>query len=136
VKKVDDYLIKIFDMVEDSSNEDKPWYYNTAVIMTADHGGYGTDHGPHPDYLQECQLPFGVWGHLIPKGIDAYDYCDLSRKDPGGTRGSNYNTNYEDQPIRHADGVDLGLNLMGLPPIDNDDPDDKSIIQGMKLKLP
>jgi len=130
VKLVDDYLAKIFDMVKATSNKDKAWYYNTDVIMTADHGGYGTSHGSHPDYMQECQLPFGVWGHLIPRGVDAYDYCDLSRKDQGGVRGENYNTDFTDQPIRHADGVDLALSLMGLPEIDG------ALIKGMKLKLP
>lgn len=130
VKLVDDYLLKIFDMVEKTINKDKACYYNTVVIMTADHGGYGTTHGPHPDYLQECQLPFGVWGHLVPKGVDAYDYCDSSRTDPGGERGSNYNTTYTNQPIRHADGVDLGLSLMGLPAIDG------ALIKGMKISQP
>jgi predicted AlkP superfamily pyrophosphatase or phosphodiesterase len=71
VKKVDRYLIKIFEMVKDSKNEDKPWYCNTAVIITADHGGIGKFNGGYPGDLKECQLPFGVWGHLIPKGVDA-----------------------------------------------------------------
>ncbi|MDH4241254.1 MAG: alkaline phosphatase family protein [Phycisphaerae bacterium] len=130
VIKVDNYLAKIFDMVKASSNEDKPWYYNTVVIMTADHGGIDYNHGGSPADLRECQLPFGVWGHLIPKDVDPYDYCDLSRKDPGSVRGPNYNTSFTDQPIRHADGVDLALNLMGLPEIDG------ALIKGMKLKLP
>ena len=130
VIKVDDYLAKIFEMVEAWYNKDKPWYYNTAVIMTADHGGINYSHGGSPGDRREFQLPFGVWGHLIPKDVDPYDYCDLSRKDPGTGRGTYYNTSFTDQPIRHADGVDLALNLMGLPSIDG------ALIQGMKLKLP
>jgi hypothetical protein len=130
VVNVDTHLETIFNMVKGLSNKDKPWYYNTAVIMTADHGGIDKNHGDYPADRKECQLPFGVWGHLIPKGVDPYDYCDSSREDPGTGRGDIYNTTYTDQPIRHADGVDLALNLMGLPAIDG------ALIKGMKLKSP
>jgi hypothetical protein len=119
----------ILSMVENSSNA--AWYYNTVVIMTADHGGIGNGHG-NPEIQQEYELPFGVWGHLIPKGVDAYTYSGGTRLDPVNSRGNDYDIPYNDteQPIRHADGVDLGLNLMGLPAIDG------ALIKGMKISQP
>jgi hypothetical protein len=118
----------IFEMVENSSNEE--WYYNTVVIMTADHGGIDGGHG-NPAIQEEYELPLGVWGHLVPKG-DAYKYSGGTRSDPEDARGNDYDIPYndKDQPIRHADGVDLGLSFIGLPAIDG------ALIKGMQVKLP
>jgi hypothetical protein len=112
------------------------WYYNTVVILTADHGGSG---GSHTDKAISANytIPFGVWGHLIykvprtgPTDVthDMYNWCDRVRLRPAlGTRPL-VNDAYTNQPIRHADGVDLALDLLGLDSIPG------ALIKGMKLK--
>ncbi|NIP52253.1 MAG: hypothetical protein GWN76_02300 [candidate division Zixibacteria bacterium] len=125
----------IFDMVEDESNV--AWYYNTVVILTADHGGKDYGHS-NAGLLENYTIPFGVWGHLIPKGGDAYEYSGGSRSSPGSSVNPSYPSDYSDmsgQPIRNADGVDLALSLMGLSRIDGT-VDAEAIIQGMQIKLP
>ncbi len=141
VESLDDHLGDgedkgtIFEMVENKSNV--AWYYNTVVILTADHGGKDYDHS-NASLLENYTIPFGVWGHLIPKGRDAYAYSGGSRTPPGSSVNPSYPEDYSDmsgQPIRHADGVDLGLSLMGLSRIDGT-ADAEAIIQGMQIKLP
>ncbi|GEM_PF-4829848 len=112
VKDVDSRLATVLNMVESSSNE--AWYSNTVIILTADHGGYLTyGHGTETNQYNYT-IPYGVWGHLIPHG-DAYTYSDGTRVSPGTGRPAYTDA---DQPIRHADGPDLALNLMGMPSID------------------
>jgi hypothetical protein len=84
------------------------------IVITADHGGTGTGHGDATNQYN-FTIPFGVWGHLIPHG-DAYTYSDGTRVSP--TAGTRPDYNAANKPIRHADGVDLALNLMGMPSID------------------
>jgi hypothetical protein len=112
VKDVDSRLGTVLSMVESSGN--KAWYDNTVIVITADHGGTGTGHGDATNQYN-FTIPFGVWGHLIPHG-DAYTYSDGTRVSP--TAGTRPDYNAANKPIRHADGVDLALNLMGMPSID------------------
>ncbi len=112
VKDVDLRLGTVLSMVGNAAN--KAWYGNTVVIVTADHGGTGTGHGTASDQYNYT-IPFGVWGHLVPHG-DAYTYSDGTRVSP--TAGTRPDYNAANKPIRHADGPDLALNLMGMPSID------------------
>jgi hypothetical protein len=111
VKTVDSRVGTVLSMVGSSSN--KAWYGNTVIVITADHGGTGTGHGT-PSTETNYTIPFGVLGHLIPHG-NAYTFSDGTRVDPVDGY-PDYNS--ANKPIRHADGVDLVLNLMGMPSID------------------
>ena len=87
----------------------------TVVIVTADHGGGGGTSTGHTlsSHVLNYTIPFFVWGPGIPFGENAYDLF-LNRADPGTNR-----TDYtvSPQPIRNADGGNLGLALLGLPAI-------------------
>jgi predicted AlkP superfamily pyrophosphatase or phosphodiesterase len=121
VKAADARLGTVLAMVEDKSN--KAWYGNTLIVITADHGGINYAHAAETD-PNNYRIPFGVWGHLIPHG-NPYSFSDNTRVDPNDGR-PDYNAACK--PIRHADGVDLGLNLMGLPAIDG------ASIKGMSIR--
>lgn len=74
----DGYLEDIFDVVETNATlRDR-----TAIIVTADHGGYSTG---HPSYRIESHIvPFLVWGPGVAAGADLYDLNPFSRQDPFG----------------------------------------------------
>lgn len=86
---------------------------STAVLLTADHGGYGTGHGDitNPEIYT---IPFYVWLAGEQIGEDLYALNSLTRKDPGNGR-PDYTDPY--QPIRHGDATNLALDLLGLGPI-------------------
>ncbi len=141
VQVVDQKLGTILDVVtkRDATSNipiNPAWYYNTVVIITGDHGGHDKTHGhtdtPRTHDNRDYTIPFGVWGHLIYKATggnhDMYNWCDRTRTVPAAGSNPPHNNNYTGQPIRHADGVDLSLNLLGLDPI----PD--ALIKGMKVK--
>ena len=109
LRAVDGYLGMIFDLVTtDPRLKDR-----TAIILSADHGGQGKNHGdkgnPH-DYT----IPFYVWGAGVAPGRNLYELNPSSRGEPGSGR-----PDYTDarQPIRNGDGGNLALSLLGLPPI-------------------
>jgi hypothetical protein len=113
VRSVDTHLGTMMTLIKTASNKD--WYYNTVIIITADHGGIDYGHGTRVE--QVIRIPFGVWGHLIPTG-DMYDWCANSRTRPTSTSQDlpypDNTPNMTGQPIRHADGTDLALTLLGL----------------------
>ncbi len=85
---------------------------NAALIVSADHGGIGTSHTT-ATLLTNYTIPFFLWSPSTPAGADLYNVF-INRANPG--------TNRPDwaaspQPIRNADGGNLGLSLLGLPPI-------------------
>lgn len=85
---------------------------NAALIVSADHGGIGTSHTT-ASLLTNYTIPFFLWSPGTPAGADLYSVF-INRANPG--------TNRPDwaaspQPIRNADGGNLGLALLGLPPI-------------------
>ncbi len=83
----------------------------TAVIVTADHGGHGHDHGA--DDPRDYTVPFYVWGPGIAPG-DLYALAQDLRADPGSDQIA---ADAQDQPIRNGDAANLALSLLGLPPI-------------------
>jgi hypothetical protein len=90
---------------------------HTTVIVTADHGGRGTDAQSglghrNPTRLDNYRVPFIVWGPGVPAGTDLYA-LNPSRRDPGKRRP----TYQGSQPIRNLDATDLILGLLGQRPL-------------------
>lgn len=88
---------------------------NTIVIVTADHGGGGSNTRSHTDatHFLNYTIPFFIWGNGIPAGADLYSL--FSNRGNPGTNYVNYTAN--PQPFRNGDGGNLALSLLGLPPI-------------------
>ena len=84
---------------------------NTAVIVTADHGGHGHTHGA--DNALDFTVPFYVWGPGIP-AADLYVLTAGTRSDPGISQVAD---SAAAQPIRNGDAANLALFLIDLPPI-------------------
>ena len=85
---------------------------DTALIVSADHGGFGTSH-TNASLLTNYTIPFFLWSPATPANRDVYSLF-ANRGNPG--------TNRVDwaaipQPVRNADGGNLALSLLGLPPI-------------------
>jgi hypothetical protein len=108
VSTVDGYLADVVKLVE----TDPVLRGHTAIIVTADHGGNGTQHSDSslPD---DYTVPIIVWGAGVGRG-DLYAMNAGSRCDPGTSR-PDYNAPC--QPIRNADTGNLALSLLGLGPI-------------------
>jgi hypothetical protein len=108
VASVDTCLANVLQLVE----SDPQLKGRTAIIVTADHGGVGTNHG-------ECELcvnytiPVFVWGAGVGCG-DLYTINRDTRVEPGETR-PEYASDH--QPIRNGDTGNLALQLLGLGPI-------------------
>jgi len=109
LEMVDGYLGSIFQMVDSTP----ALRGKTTIILTSDHGGNGGGHG---DITDPCvyTIPFYVWGPRVAPGKDLYALNPATRRDPGVGRPS-----YDEprQPIRHADGANLALAVLGLAPI-------------------
>lgn len=105
VKKVDGYLGQLFNLLE----TDPGLIGNTAIVLSADHGGSGTDHST-ASTLAHYTIPFYVWGDGVDHG-DLYAMNIGTRVDPGTSR-PDYNA--VGQPIRNGDGGNLALSLLGL----------------------
>jgi hypothetical protein len=105
----DNFLGRVFDLV----NSDAVLRNETAIVVTADHGGDGYDHqdvGNRLDYT----IPFFVLGPGVRAGADLYALNSATRSDPGTERPP-----YSDplQPIRNGDAANLELKMLSLPPI-------------------
>ncbi|HXG46631.1 MAG TPA: alkaline phosphatase family protein, partial [Methylomirabilota bacterium] len=87
----------------------------TAVIVTADHGGGGVNPRGHTEayHVTNYTIPFFVWGPGIPGGQNLYLLLN-NRADPGTNR---VEPHVLPQPLRAGDSGNLGLSLLGLPPI-------------------
>ena len=105
VKKVDGYLGQLFNLLE----TDPGLVGNTAIVLSADHGGSGTDHSTSSTPAHYT-IPFYVWGDGVDHG-DLYAMNNGTRVDPGTSR-PDYNA--LGQPIRNGDGGNLALSLLGL----------------------
>jgi hypothetical protein len=108
VSTVDGYLADVVDLVE----RDPLLRGHTAIIVTADHGGEGKDHGD-ATLPADYTVPVIVWGAGVAPG-DLYAMNALARTDPGTSR-PDYNA--AGQPIRNVDTGNLALELLGLGPI-------------------
>ncbi len=82
----------------------------TAVILTADHGGSGRDHG-QASSAAHYTVPFYVWGAGVDAGADLYALNGATRLDPGTGR-PGYGAAV--QPVRNGDAANLALDLLGL----------------------
>ncbi|MEX0675943.1 MAG: alkaline phosphatase family protein [Pirellulales bacterium] len=109
VKTVDTCLGKLFEMID----ADERFKGKTAIILSADHGGTGLNHGFNTNPLNYV-IPFYVWGAGVQHG-DLYELNRSTRVDPHS--GSPDYSQRDRQPIRNGDGGNLALDLLGLGPI-------------------
>lgn len=109
LRKVDGYLGRILELV----TTDERFKDKTTIILSADHGGTGLDHGFNTNPLN-YKIPFIVWGASVTPE-DIYALNAESRQDPQDGR-PDY-TDAGKQPIRNGDGGNLALKLLGLGPI-------------------
>jgi hypothetical protein len=79
------------------------------LLVTADHGGTGKDHGD-ATRLVNYRVPFLVWGPTVTPGAELYE-LNPDYANPGRRR-----TSYSDsrQPVRNGDVANLALDLLGL----------------------
>jgi hypothetical protein len=108
VATVDGYLAEVFHLVE----TDPKLAGHTAIIVTTDHGGVGTNHG-EAEQAVNYTIPVFVWGEGARSG-DLYAMNRAARSDPGDDR-PDYTS--DGQPIRNGDTGNLALGLLGLGPI-------------------
>lgn len=85
---------------------------NTTLIVTADHGGEGKDHGD-PTKAVDYTIPFIVW-ESGNAATNLYALNLKTRQDPGVSR-PGYDLPL--QPIRNGEAGNLALRILGLPPI-------------------
>ncbi|HUR46429.1 MAG TPA: alkaline phosphatase family protein [Candidatus Saccharimonadales bacterium] len=111
VRMVDGQLGRIMDAIQASAVLSNA----TALIVSADHGGGGVVRNAHTEAYQitNYTIPFFLWAPGIGGHTDAYALF-ANRGNPGTNR-TDYNT--QPQPLRHLDGSNLALGLLGLPPI-------------------
>lgn len=106
LKAVDTQVGNIISMVENNPVLNG----NTAIILTADHGGHNNTHGDTSNPL-DYTIPFIVWGEGVTADSDLYDLNPTSRTSPGVNENPSY---VGDQPIRDGDISNLALDLLGL----------------------
>lgn len=111
VRMVDTQLGRIIDAV----NLNPLLSNQTVLIVSADHGGGGVNRMAHTEayHITNYTIPFFLWGLTIPAGTNVYSLFS-NRADPGTNR-TDYST--QPQPLRNADGGNIALTLLGLPPI-------------------
>src|SRR5262249_21135138 len=97
IKAVDGYLGKILDLL----TTDERFKGKSAIILSADHGGIGLDHGFSNNPLNYT-IPFYTWGAGVEPGKDLYSLNTKSRLDPQTGR-PDY-TSTDPAPIRNGDG--------------------------------
>lgn len=85
----------------------------TALLVTADHGGDGTDGHAQAGRLANYRIPFIVWGRSVPAGADLYDLNPGYRRP--GTRRPGWGAGR--QPVRNTDVANLALDMLGLPAV-------------------
>ncbi len=85
----------------------------TAIILTADHGGYDKTHSD-AGRREAYTVPFYVWGPGVLPGADLYTLNPATRLNPGTGRPL-YSAPV--QPIRNGEAANVGLSLLGLVPV-------------------
>ncbi|HLP09437.1 MAG TPA: alkaline phosphatase family protein [Opitutaceae bacterium] len=104
--RIDNELGVLFDLIDTTPE----LAGRTAIVLTADHGGFEKNHGDaarHENYT----IPFYVWGPGIAGGVDLYALNPARRRDPGETRPG---PEAAPQPIRNGEAGNLSLQLLGL----------------------
>jgi hypothetical protein len=109
LKRMDDRLGVVFSLVTTNAQ----LAGRTAVILTADHGGYLYDHA-NPALPVDYTVPFYVWGPGTIAGGPLYTLNPTNRLDPGTSRPA-YSAPV--QPIRNGDAANVCLKLLGLPAV-------------------
>jgi hypothetical protein len=109
IVKVDALVGRIFDLIDG----DARFADATYLVLTADHGGNGTDHANAADPLNYT-VPLYVWGPGVPAGADLYWLNPSTRANPGNGRPS-YAAS--PAPIRNGETANLSLDLLGLPAV-------------------
>ncbi|MCA9232453.1 MAG: alkaline phosphatase family protein [Planctomycetales bacterium] len=109
VQNVDDYLGDLFQLIENTPG----LAGDTAIVLTADHGGTGTGHGTAAT-AANYTVPVMVWGPGVAPGADLYALNPYFRLDPGAGRPEYTGVT---QPIRNGDTGNLALELLGLTSI-------------------
>jgi hypothetical protein len=87
---------------------------STALIVTADHGGTGTDHSDPYD-PDNYTIQFQVWGPSVPAGADIYALNPSNRADPDLSQpvcGDPL------PPVRNGEAANVAASLLGLTPVE------------------
>jgi len=101
---VDELVGRLRERIED----DPDLRERLTLVLTADHGGQGREHGSTDD-PRNFTVPFVVAGPGVAEGVDLYS-LNPQRLNP-----LNRQTSYDgQQPIRNADVANLALSLLGL----------------------
>ncbi len=109
IKTMDSRLESIFSVMDGNSELTG----RTAIVLTADHGGFGTDHS-NAARPEDYTIPFYVWGPGVMPGADLYALNPGTRLDPGTNRPT-YTAPL--QPIRNGEAANVALSLLGLEPV-------------------
>lgn len=87
---------------------------HTALIVSADHGGYGTSHSA-PSNPFNFSIPFCVLAPGVRPGVELYTLLSNRTRPPSP---ENPASDAPEQPLRNADAGNLALRLLGLPTVD------------------
>ncbi len=109
IQNVDGYLGDVLNLIEN----DPGLAGETAIIITADHGGTDRSHLTVTDPANYT-IPVFVWGPGVAVGADLYDLNPTTRLNPGTGRPTYVDAG---QPIRNGGTGNLALNLLGVGPI-------------------
>ncbi len=85
----------------------------TAIVLTADHGGYDYTHGDAAR-AEAYTIPLYIWGPGVARGRELYGLNSRTRANPGAARPTSAAV---PQPIRNGDTGNLALSLLGLPAV-------------------
>jgi len=106
VRATDTEIGRLMDFI----NNDPTLSGNTAIVLTADHGGLGNGHGD-TNGLETFRIPVYTWISGQQIGQELYSANSGIRADPGDLP-PDYSAPL--QPIRNGDTGNLALDLLGL----------------------
>ena len=109
IKTIDNRLGRIFNLIETNA----ALTGRTTIILSADHGGTGTDHSD-ATLAVDYTIPFYAWGRGVATNADLYALNLTTRTNPGTSR-PNYAASA--QPIRNGDMANAALTFLGLGPV-------------------
>ncbi|CAA9397387.1 MAG: hypothetical protein AVDCRST_MAG32-2765 [uncultured Nocardioides sp.] len=108
VRRVDTLVGEVVGTVDD----DPSLAATTAIVLTSDHGGRGSDHSD-ARRPANYRVPFVVRGPGVDAGGDLYE-LNRDYADPGRARVSYAG---DRQPVRNGDLANLSLDLLDLPSV-------------------